>query len=513
MAHVLIMPRQGNTVESCIINEWKIEEGETVKSGTTVCIVETDKATFDVPAGADGVVLKILHPAGEDVPVLQPIAVIGTTSENWQAALGTKDDSHGSAEPQSTLSEESSRRDTETHSIASQNNSHKDTKTQSDMKEPSKTAEPANNTSQQAISPISENTSGNLCASVPLCEKTENNSISPRAKNLAAKEGISPTAPGTGPGGRIIERDIKAVLANHAPLTAAAKAAAKAETTLPDTGTGLGGRITAADLIAHKAGVSAVSGAAANNTTAITGEGTVTETPVKGIRKLIADRMLASLSESAQFSLNANACAVQLQELRNWFKSKGESKKPAETEFAKITINDLILYTVSRVLPSYQYMNAHKTGEIYRTFERVHLGMAVDTPRGLMVPVIRNANLLSLAQIASEAKRLAAACQNGTAKPDELSGSTFTVSNLGSFGITGFTPVLNIPEVAILGVCGIELKPIETSEDDECAFGFAPHIGFSLTINHQVVDGAPAARFLKALCQAVENIYLQLAAG
>jgi pyruvate dehydrogenase E2 component (dihydrolipoamide acetyltransferase) len=188
----------------------------------------------------------------------------------------------------------------------------------------------------------------------------------------------------------------------------------------------------------------------------------------------------------------------------------GENKN--ESELAKITVNDIILYAVSRVLPSYQYMNAHKTGDIYRTFEQVHLGMAVDTPRGLMVPVIRNANQLGLKQISAEAKRLAAACQNGSAKPDEISGSTFTVSNLGSFGITGFTPVLNAPEVAILGVCGIELKPVEC-DDDECAFAFAPHIGFSLTINHQVVDGAPAARFLKALCQAVENINLQLAIG
>jgi pyruvate dehydrogenase E2 component (dihydrolipoamide acetyltransferase) len=222
--------------------------------------------------------------------------------------------------------------------------------------------------------------------------------------------------------------------------------------------------------------------------------------------------MLASLSETAQFSLNASACAVQLQELRKWFKSKGTSEKEEEAELAKITVNDIILYAVSRVLPSYQYINAHKIDDTYKLFERVHLGMAVDTPRGLMVPVIRNANLLSLKQISAEAKRLAAACQNGKALPDEITGSTFTVSNLGSFGITGFTPVINVPAVAILGVCGIELKPVE-SPDDECAFAFAPHIGFSLTINHQVVDGAPAARFLKALCESVENIYLQLAAG
>ena len=471
------MPRQGNTVESCLIQEWKVKEGDAVKSDTTVCIVETDKATFDVPAGADGIILKLLHNAGDDVPVLQPIAVVGAAGENWQAALGTgsKNDSHGDTEAQRTLSQDASRRDAEA---------------QRENKEYIETP------SLREDDPI----------------------ISPRAKNLAAKEQISTAVPGTGPGGRIIERDIKAALANRAPLTAAAKAAA-AGTTLPDTGTGLGGRITAADISAYKTGGVSDTAVAAGTVVGIAGEGAVTETPIKGIRKIIADRMIGSLSESAQFTLNASACAVQLQELRKWLKNKGEPKKAIassaaeETEPVKITVNDLILYTVSRVLPSHQYMNAHKIGDLYRTFERVHLGMAVDTPRGLMVPVIRNANLLSLKQISAEAKRLAAACQNGTAKPDELGGSTFTVSNLGNFGITSFTPVLNLPEVAILGVCGIELKPVENSDDDECAFAFAPHIGFSLTINHQVVDGAPAARFLKALCQAVENMYLQLASG
>jgi pyruvate dehydrogenase E2 component (dihydrolipoamide acetyltransferase) len=155
-------------------------------------------------------------------------------------------------------------------------------------------------------------------------------------------------------------------------------------------------------------------------------------------------------------------------------------------------------------------MNAHKTGDILRTFERIHLGLAVDTPRGLVVPVIRNASQLSLAQISLEAKRLAAACQNSSARPDELSGSTFTVTNLGSLGITSFTPILNTPEVAILGVCAIELKPTAAACDYGSSVYFEPHIGFSLTINHQVVDGAPAARFLKALCEAVAEIDLLL---
>jgi pyruvate dehydrogenase E2 component (dihydrolipoamide acetyltransferase) len=235
------------------------------------------------------------------------------------------------------------------------------------------------------------------------------------------------------------------------------------------------------------------------------GEGTVTETPIKGVRKIIADRMFKSLAESAQFTLNSSASAVKLQEIRARIKASGDFADA--NGLSKITINDLVLFAVSRTLPRFPFMNAHKIGDTVKTFERVHLACAVDTPRGLMVPVIRNANLLSLAQISSEAKRLAAACQNGSAKPDELSGSTFTVSNLGSLGITSFTPVLNAPEVAILGVCGISPRPVETSAGN---YDMLPHLGLSLTIDHAVVDGAPAAEFLKALANAIRDLDIWL---
>jgi pyruvate dehydrogenase E2 component (dihydrolipoamide acetyltransferase) len=311
---------------------------------------------------------------------------------------------------------------------------------------------------------------------------------------------------GTGPGGRIIERDVIAALKDKPPLTAAAKAARSATT--PSIGTGIGGRVTAKDLAASTSHFPPPT-----PHSPLSFEGAITETPIKGIRKIIADRMYASLAESAQLTLNASAPASKLQEFRVGVKSQGDLAE--ELGLSKITINDLILFAVARTLPRFPYMNAHKIGETIKTFERVHLAVAVDTPRGLMVPVIRNANLLSLAQISLEAKRLATACQNGSAKADELSGSTFTVSNLGSFGITSFTPILNAPEVAILGVCGIELKPVSSGDAGagNGAVSFEPQIGFSLTINHQAVDGAPAARFLKALCEAVAHIDLLLAAG
>ncbi|GHV71155.1 dihydrolipoamide acetyltransferase component of pyruvate dehydrogenase complex [Spirochaetia bacterium] len=460
MAHVLIMPRQGNTVESCIIVNWKVKEGEQVGEETTVCEVETDKAAFEVPAGEAGVVLKILHRSGDDVPVLEPIAVIGTVGEDWQAILG-------GAAPAAAAE-----------------------------------AKPESAVVQSAA----------VSVPVPQTMAADGGKIaaSPRARNLAEKEALPLTGlPGTGPGGRIIERDVAAALAGRPTLTAAARAVAVGA--VPAAGSGIGGRVTAADLAGGggSAGAASTGGTAASGTAIPDlGEGVITETPIKGIRKVISDRMFKSLAESAQFTLNASAPVSRLQEIRSRMKaSEGFS---GGLGLAKITVNDLILFAVSRLLPRYPFMNAHKIGDTLRTFERVHLGVAVDTPRGLMVPVIRNANLLPLGQISSEAKRLAAACQGGGVRPDELSGSTFTVTNLGSLGITGFTPVLNAPEVAILGVCGIELKPVSDCNGE---VRFEPHIGFSLTINHQVVDGAPAARFLKALGEAIADIDLLLAAG
>jgi len=445
------MPRQGNTVESCIITNWKVKEGDPVAPETVVCEVETDKAAFEVPAGAAGTVLKLLFTAGDDVPVLKPIAVIGAAGEDWQAAVGNGDQGIG------------------------------------------------NTPLPTPHSPIIDNPQS------PVPTPHSPGFVSPRARNLAGKEALPlDTVPGTGPGGRIIERDVTAALKDKPPLTAAAKAAGSAA--IPSIGSGMGGRVTLADL--------AVSPLPTPQSP-LPSEGTITETPIKGIRKVISDRMLKSLSESAQFTINASAPAAKLQEFRIGVKSQGSLAE--ELGLSKITINDLILFAVARTLPRFPYMNAHKIGETIKTFERVHLAFAVDSPRGLMVPVIRNANLLSLARISSEAKRLATACQNGTVNPDELSGSTFSVSNLGSFGVTSFTPVLNMPEVAVLGVCGIELKPVAVSAGDSnagnCAVRFEPHIGFSLTINHQVVDGAPAARFLKGLCEAVAHIDLLLAAG
>jgi len=445
VAHVLIMPRQGNTVESCLLVRWRVKEGAKVASpDEVVCEVETDKATFEVNAGAAGVLLKTLRGEGDDVPVLEPIAVIGEQGEDWQAAVAS---AAGAGEaPPSTLS-------------------------------PASAAEPAK-------APVSERLTPEKLAPAEL------KPVSPRARHLAEDAGLDPARlPGTGPAGRVIERDVKAALAARPSLTAAARAAVTAGAPLPESGTALGGRVGLKDLPA-----------VVRPAPPAAGQPGASETPLRGIRKIIADRMRSSLSTTAQLTFHGSAPAARISALRARFKGSD----PA-LGLSGVTIGDLVLYAVSRVVPKFPSVNAHLVGTTLRTFERVHLGLAVDTPRGLMVPVIRNADQLGLSELSAEAKRLAQACLKGNVALDELSGATFTVSNLGAFGVESFTPVLNTPEVGILGVSAI-VPRVAAGKDGQLVL--EPRMGLSLTVDHQVVDGAPAARILKAFSDAIADIDL-----
>jgi pyruvate dehydrogenase E2 component (dihydrolipoamide acetyltransferase) len=321
--------------------------------------------------------------------------------------------------------------------------------------------------------------------------------VSPRARNLAAAKGLDLSGViGTGPHGRIIERDVLAALADKAPLTPAAIATLVEQgMQAPTIGSGIGGRVTTADLLEQPPSPPSVESIEEFL-------GPSREIPVKGIRKIIASRMLESLQSTAQLTMNISADATQLLAYRKRLKTS-----PEELELSGITITDLLLYAVATTLPRFKALNAHFLAETIKQFDHVHLGLAVDVPRGLMVPVVRSADTLSLKALSQEAKRLITACQESTILPDELSGGTFTITNLGAFGIESFTPVLNPPEVAILGICAIQPKPVMSGDN----VSFVPHIGLSLTFDHRAVDGAPAARFLKELASALANFDLLLA--
>lgn len=485
MAKLVTMPRQGNTVESCVLVGWRASEGARLSAADILCDVETDKAVFEVPAGFDGIVLKLLAAEGDDVPVLAPIAVIGEPGESWESVAPGTDAASLTAG------------------------------TVTGGQKPAEAAAPQ--TVAVASQPV---------ASAPA--QATSAGVSPRARELAFHEAVNAAAlSGSGPGGRVLERDVKAAVEARGPLSAAARAAAAGGAPVPQAGSGPGGRILLADMEAAaqaatfgaspavsapaaksaafgtSGGGASTGGAASQATAGLEFPGTFTETTIRSIRKVIADRMRESLATTAQFTLHASAPAERLQGLRARMKAS-----QASLGLGGVTVGDIVLYVTSRVLRNHPLCNSIKVGDTVKTFEHVHLGLAVDTPRGLMVPVIRNADLLSLEQISAEAKRLAAACIEGKAAPDELSGSTFTVSNLGALGVDYFTPVINAPEVCVLGVGAILPKPFTAADG---SYALAPAIGLSLTSDHQVVDGAPAARLLKDLCAALADADLWIA--
>ena len=428
MAQEVLLPRQGNSVESCIIVEWKVAPGEQVAKGDVIVEVETDKATMEVESTADGVLLKQLVAPGDDVPVLDPIAVVGEAGEEVAAAAdsGKEADAGEAAEP-----------------------------------------EPAPR--------------GPVAAPPPRDTRPERRrggaKISPRARRLAATKGIDYEAlSGSGPGGRIMVRDVEEALASGTAV--GTPVAGQAPTAGPTPGA------------AQPAGPAQPA----------------SETPIRGVRKLIAERMHHSIASTAQLTMDASADARAILAYRKRLKSA----EPGDTNegaigLNEISINDLVLFAISRVLPRYDALNATFSNGVIRTFGSVDLGFAVDTPKGLMVPVIRAADRRSLVELASEAHRLAKDCLEGRISPDELAGGTFTVTNLGAFGVERFTPVLNPPQVGIMGVCAVTQRPAPDGE------GTIPMMGLSLTIDHQVVDGAPAARFLQSVARAISQIDLTLA--
>jgi pyruvate dehydrogenase E2 component (dihydrolipoamide acetyltransferase) len=454
MATAVVMPKQGQSVESCLIVGWKKAVGDLVAAGEILAEVETDKALVEVESPVSGAVLALFFEAGDDVPVLTNIAAIGQPGEDISSLrpAGARD-KVAAAEPAQTAVEISSL-----------------------PKAPA------------AVAVKAVETAANVALG-----------ISPRARNLAKQKGLNLAGlTGSGPSGRVIERDVQAALSQKPVMTPLAKTmVAQGGFHVPAQGSGVRGRIMADDL---QAAVAQPEAPVPVVTAAVEDE--VRTIPVKGIRKVIAARMLNSLQTTAQLTLNASADARALLAYRKRLKESAET-----LGLRQVTINDLLLLAVSRTLPEFPDLNATFSDDVISQYKNVHLGLAVDTPRGLMVPVIHRVNTLSLKEIAQEAKRLAAACLDSTISADEMNGGTFTVTNLGSFGIESFTPVLNSPQVAILGVGNINLKPVEVDGEVQ----FVPHLGLSLTINHQVVDGAPAARFLQALAQGLAQIELLLA--
>ncbi|MGI6536908.1 MAG: 2-oxo acid dehydrogenase subunit E2 [Caldicoprobacterales bacterium] len=475
MAQPVIMPKQGQSVESCIITEWHKKKGDKVSKGDILFSYETDKASFDEEAPIDGILLDVFFEEGDDVPCLLNVCVIGEEGESTDEFNPNLQGDSSAAQAESADAERKESTD--------------DSGTQA--------AEAADG---EAVSDK---------ADVEIVTDAKEIKISPRAKNLAEKLGIDYRyAKASGPYGRIIEQDILALRDSGYVMTPSAQAA-QAGGLEGITGTGLGGRITTADLetpVRPAAAASPVQAVAAAGATSIDEwlvvEPEYEEVKVPRIRKVIANAMHQSLATTAQLTLNTSFDATELLAYRKKLKESMD-----RLGINNITINDMILFAVSRTLVNHKDLNAHFLGDTVKYFRNVNLGNAVDTERGLMVPTIFNANLLSLNEISIRARKLADECRTGSINPDFLKNGSFTVTNLGTLDIESFTPVLNPPQTGILGVNNIVQRAREVNGEIE----FYPAMGLSLTFDHRAIDGAPAARFLKELKTNLENFSVLLA--
>jgi pyruvate dehydrogenase E2 component (dihydrolipoamide acetyltransferase) len=380
MAISVEVPKLGNTVEECIVARWLKRPGDSVAEGDVVAEIETDKATFEVTAPAKGTLLETFFEEGALAPVFTRLFIIGEPGETIHGAEA--------------------------------------------LREPAE-IERSVHTTVHAHEPAPH-----AHAELPPFEGR----LSPRARRFAKERNFHPEqVNGSGPGGRILERDLRSLYDAAAVPSSGAR--------------------------------------------------------ISSIREKIAKRMRESLAATAQYTLHTSAGAEGLLALR--------SRMPRE-----INVNHLVTFCTIETLLEVPSLNAEfREGRIV-THAHVNLGFACDTPRGLLVPVVRNAETLYLDELAARMKDLAGLAVAGHIAADDLAGATFTISNLGNLGIEAFTPLLNPPQVAILGVGAVQLKPVRRNGTVE----FVDTIGLSLTCDHQVIDGAPGARFLQVLKRNIENV-------
>ena len=419
MATPVMMPKQGQSVESCIISQWFKKKGDSVKAGDLLFSYETDKASFEEEAKVDGVLLEIFFGEGDEVPVLTNVAVIGKAGES--------------------------------------------------VAEFSPNSAPA---AASAVETPAVQATATVAAVAPVVAPAASDAklrVSPRARVMAEKKGVNLSAvKGSGPNGRIIVRDIESAVPSAAPaqtLTATVQKAAAPAASVVEQST--------AEFDVKK---------------------------LSNIRKLIAKSMHESLQNSAQLTHHLSADVRKLLALRE------EVKKAQKTDpnYPNITLNDMVCWAVIRALEKNPDANSQFLGDSIKTFKQVHLGLAVDTPRGLMVPVLKNANDFYLKGLSANLRALAEGCRKGGVDPELLQSTagSFTVSNLGNYGVEMFTPIINVPQVAILGVNTIIQRPADIGGG---IIAFVPYIGLSLTYDHRAIDGGPATLFLKEIKTQIEN--------
>ena len=480
MANVVIMPKQGQSVESCIVTEFKKKPGDKVVAGDILFSYETDKASFEEEAKVEGTVLAVFFKDGDEIPCLTNVMVIGTPGESFAefnpAGAAGQPEAPTAGQHEAPAGAAS----------AAEGPLNKLTGPSVAAGSPEGAAVPADGTS-----PKTSVTEAGIAASEGAAANS--GAVSPRARKLAEEKGVNlAQVAGTGPYGRVIERDVQAVAVNLSGLAKARMA--EGGMAAPAAGSGLAGTVKAGDLKVWKA-----------NHTDIAGEGAEFEVvKMSNMRKLIAKSMYNSLQNSAQLTHMLGADARKVQALRKKAKKAFEEGRID----ANITINDFVCYAVIKALKKFPNLNSHCLGDAMRLFKAVNLGCAVDTERGLMVPAIPHADELNIIGLSKQLKKTADDAKKGCVNPDLLSpeAASFTVSNLGGFGVEWFTPIINVPQSAILGVCNIVLRPKDIGGG---VVALVPYMGLSLTYDHRAVDGGEATRFLKQIAVEIENLEVE----
>jgi pyruvate dehydrogenase E2 component (dihydrolipoamide acetyltransferase) len=430
MAIPIEMPKLGNTVEECLLAKWLKRVGDPVAEGELIAEIETDKATFELTAPAPGTLLATFYSNGDSVPVFANVCVLGTPGESIEKFRPKE----AEAQPAAGTS-------------------------------PAAVAAP---TEKQKVPSV---TSVASAPSAPAASAAAQIFLSPRARGFAREHDFYPQRiAGTGPGGRVLERDLEQLYRESPRTSPLARKYLQ-------NGYELRG-LTSDFIRASDLGPPPVK--------------------VSTIRERIARRMRESLGTTAQYTMNTSADATGMLALRSRIKAQGRDRGLPD-----INLNEMVMFCAVKALVVVPELNVEfLEGKIYHHPE-INLGFACDTPKGLLVPVVKDCRNRTIAELAQRIKTLTKQALDGNIALEDLSGGTFTVSNLGIFGIESFSPILNPPQVAILGVNTIELKPVRREGG---AVEFVDHIGLSLTCDHQVIDGAPGARFLKVVREQIEKI-------
>lgn len=411
MATKVVMEALSPTMEEGRLVKWLKNEGDAVANGDVLAEVETDKAVMEIVARGDGVLRKRILGEGQTSPVGQLIAVIGKADENIDALVG--------GAPQAAVAAKAAAPQPAAPQAAAPN--------------PPPSAPPA----PQPSAPQPPPTNGGQQKSSPL------------ARRLATERGLDLTrVQGSGPGGRIIKRDIESAASQ--PAAASAQASAPSGQQFEDI-------------------------------------------PLTQIRKTIARRLSESIGPIPTFYLTAELDLSRVTELRAAMLEMGDEYK--------VSVNDVLLKAIATALSMHPEVNAHWLGDKIRRFNSVNLGMAVATDDGLIVPVIFDAHRKRMSEISREAKELAKKARERKLKPDEYTGSTFSVSNLGMFGIDQFTAIINPPETAILAIGTAEEK-LELVDGEAVS---RTKLRVTMSCDHRAIDGAVGAKFLQTLRRMVEN--------